>query len=129
MSKLLNDLDITERQLVGMMSLSYPGFNRRAARLAEKPEVSGITYTKEFARKARHIVSMEPEPTEHRKNPCKTTVWLSHEERRYLKSRGNIGEYLRGLVQNDMKKEAIISATDDDLALYGIPDGQTVFEY
>lgn len=128
MSRLLQELDINRRELVRMMSLEYPAFGRTAAILAEKPEVSGITYTKEFARKARHIVYMEPEPTEHRKNPCKTTVWLSHEERKYLKSRGNIGEYLRGLVQNDMKKEAIIYAADEDLVVYGVPEGQTVFE-
>lgn len=107
---LCKDLGKSQGELVEMLRPLYPRISRAAVSVAERPEESGVRFTGP-ARKAAYRLSGTVETAPRRTHDARTTIWFTQAQMRFLRKHMNIGVYIRGLVDEAMKKEkAAVSA-------------------
>lgn len=107
---LCKDLGITHTALAELMKDSYPKMSKMAVSVAERSDETGVQYTS-AAKKTAYILSGRVKPDTQRLHPARTTVWFTESQMKFLQQRENIGDYIRSLVDVEMKKAASDAAT------------------
>ena len=109
---LCKDLGITASALADMMKESYPKMSRMAVSVAERSDETGVQFTT-AAKKTAYILSGRVKPDAQRLHPSRTTVWFTESQMKFLQQRENIGDYIRSLVDIEMKKAASSAGTPE----------------
>ena len=107
---LCKDLGITHTALAELMKDTYPKMSKMAVSVAERSDETGVQYTS-AAKKTAYILSGRVKPDTQRLHPARTTVWFTESQMKFLQQRENIGDYIRSLVDVEMKKAASDAAT------------------
>lgn len=113
MKSLCKELGMNQQQMVECLKPLYPSISRAAVSVAERSEDSGVTYTS-AAKKAAYRLTGRCEPKPKRRHSLRTTVWFDERQWKFLtRQPGGIGNYIRILVDQEIKRAAAGSGTTD----------------
>lgn len=122
---LCKDLGITQTELCTLLKPMYPRISRAAVSVAESPEESGVRFSA-LARKTAHKLLGKVERRPKRRHNNHLTIWVDDRQLRYLaKQPSSTGEYIRALIDREIKKAATSAATLMTAEILAIGDYNT----
>lgn len=111
---LCKELDRSQIELVELLKPLYPRISKAAVSVAEQPNASGVRFTTE-ARKTAYRLTGRVERKPRRAHNNHLTIWVDDKQLRFL-ARQPLpkGEYIRSLIDAEMKKAASGAGTTED---------------
>lgn len=111
---LCKELDKNQTDLVLLLKPLYPRISKAAVSVAESPGESGVRFTAE-ARKTAYRLTGRVERKPKRIHNNHLTIWVDDRQARFLARQPTAkGEYIRRLIDEDMKKAATGATNTDD---------------
>lgn len=110
---LCKELGISNKEMSCMMRVAYPKMSYAAVSLAERSDETGVQFTS-AAKKTAYILAGRVKRPVQRLHPARTTIWFTDAQMEFLQTHENIGDYIRGLVDREMKRAATGATNTDD---------------